>query len=216
MSPRVFVLFASLSLAPGLAGAATAHSGLFGEMWDVASARSLTEAQASIDGVAPTATFRATLLDYPSGADTLPSGKSLSDFLSHDAPSLVGLDPQMTTSVLRFAGFIDIAAGEHALTVASDDGFGLWIGGARVAAHEGQRAFRTTSTVVSLAEGGRLPFELIFFEHYGNTGLRVALDGAPLGADRLSTQPAAIPLPAAGALLLAALGGLALLRRRVA
>ncbi|TVQ54914.1 MAG: hypothetical protein EA355_10865 [Rhodobacteraceae bacterium] len=216
----VVLVFVAIWFAPVPPPAAAAPvdpwAGLHGEMWDVNEVWSLSRAQAAIAGAAPTAQFRATLFDYPSGQNTLASNKRLSEFLSHDAASLTGPDRTMTTSVLRFSGFIDIAPGAHKLKVESDDGFGLWIAGAQVAAHENQRSFGATETAFSVAEGGRLPFELLFFENRGVTGLRVALDGSTLGAERLSTQPAAIPLPGTAVLLLGALASLALWRRRIA
>ncbi len=185
---------------------------VFGEFWDVSSPnRSIDQALAAIDGVAPTATFFSRSLDYPNGAqDQQRSNLSLANFLGSDAGYIVGDGTRsVTTSVFRFTGFMDLLPGQQNFALGSDDGYRLTIDGTLVSQRNAPRGFGFT-TLNFDAGVGRVPFELIFYENFGRTGVEFFVDGALL-------EPAPIPLPntaSLGLLTLATLGALGLRRRR--
>ena len=106
-------------------------------------------------------------------------------------------------TVARITGNLSVAAGDT-FDVASDDGYRLTVGGEVLAFQPDLNGNLTpvTSSAVS-ASNGNAGFELIWFE--GNTV------GAAL---QVQGDFKAVPLPAGGLLLLTALGGVALLRRR--
>lgn len=186
-----------------------------GEFWDATTAvGKLEDADAIIAGGPADATFDSTGIDYPQGTDTTTNDStSLSDFLGTDAGSLLGTDgigdTDLTDSVFRFTGFLDLLAGEQLFSVSSDDGFRLTIGGMVISSAEA-RAFSTTSVNVD-AGSGITAFELIYFERSVVTGVNFSIDGvlaAP--ADMVST----VPLPAGLPLALVALTALGLAARR--
>ena len=157
------------------------------------------------------ATFASSAIDYPRGADTLASSRTLAAFLGEDAGSLSGGgDRRLTTSVTVFRGWLDLAAGPQRFDVGSDDGFALIVGGTEISRFSNPRGFGTTSVMLD-AGAGLTPFELVYYENHGNTGVRFAVDGTVVTG---AVPPAAIPLPATAPLAILAIGTLALLRRR--
>ena len=205
------------ALLPGLVAAflsatPSQASTFLGEFWDVSAPnRSIDQALNAITGVAPTATFQSTAIDYPNGATTRTSSSvTLSQFLGTDAASIVGNgNAQIITSVFRFTGFIDLIPGQQNFNLGSDDGFRLTIDNNVVSQQNGPRAFRFTELDTDAGEG-RVPFELIFYENFGRTGVEFYIDS-------VLASPAAIPLPntaSLGLLSLAALGGIGMRRSR--
>lgn len=172
----------------------------------------ILEADSIIASGAPIATFHSTGIDYPAGATgSISSGTSLSNFLggtTGDGGSIVGTDASdLLLSVFRFTGFVDLTAGAHTFDLGSDDGFRLTIGGTQVAIQATERGFGTTSVNADLGAGVQA-FELIYFEDDGNTGIEFKIDGSVV-----TGVAAPVPLPAAGWMLIAGVGGLAALRR---
>lgn len=118
-------------------------------------------------------------------------------------------------SVFRFTGYLDLGAGSHSFKVSSDDGFRLtlpeltYVSGTTSA---NDRSFSSSTSTFSAAVAGIYAFELYFYENGGFTGVEFYVDGA------LATPASlpAVPVPAAGLLLLGALGSFAVARRRKA
>ena len=130
----------ALMIGGAAAQAATAH----GEFWDSATElSSIASAQAIIAGGAPTATFTSSAIDYPNGPNSqVYDSTSLSIFLGTDGASLVGTNTaDLTTSVFRFTGWLDLAAGTNSFNISSDDGFQLKIDGNVIASFDGNRGF---------------------------------------------------------------------------
>jgi hypothetical protein len=201
----IALCFVVLAL-PSQATAAT----FFGEFWDASSrVNNLTAANAVMAASGPTSTFVSTLIDYPNGDTNITSstGTTLASYLGVDAGSIVGTSTvNLRRSVFRFTGFLDLLPGAQSFSMGSDDGFSLSIGGVVIAQQANSRAFRFTTLSVDAGEG-RTPFEFIYFENQGNTGVELFIDGA-----LAATAP--VPLPATLALLMAGLGILGFSRKR--
>ena len=194
---------ASIGATPGQA------SIIYGEFWDVTQAnQTIDQALAAINGLAPTATFVSRTIDYPNGAQNQQSSNlSLAQFLGTDAPSIVG-DGTATveTSVFRFSGFLDLLPGQQNFALGSDDGYRLTINDTLVSQRNRPRGFGFTT--LDFDPGiGRVPFELIFYENFGRTGVEFFVDGALV-------DPAPIPLPSTASLGLLGLFALFGLRFR--
>ena len=185
--------------------------------------------------------FIATAFDYPQGANTVISSGTgagtVADFLGTDAASLVLRDgaivprEPLRLSLWRFTGTLLLAPNTtYDFRISSDDGNATWMGHPagvypEYPDHE-TRTFRVSGTFQmdcclfshTTGDDGAVPFKMIFYERYGNTGLRMdwraagtedygVLQGPMLSrGDTLAPSP--IPLPAAGWMLLVALGGL--------
>jgi hypothetical protein len=163
------------------------------------------------NGRAADATFTSTGLQYP----TNPPGQtsqSLASWLGDDADTLSGLGgTPMLGSIFRFTGWIDINDGDT-LAIGSDDGYRLTIGGTVVQTVDATRAFQTDTFAFNGASGLQ-SFELVFWEDNSTqVGLSASLNGQIITGD----HPAPVPLPAAGWMLLAGLGGLVAVKRRKA
>ncbi len=202
----------TLALIAALFLAAPAQATTIGYFHDSASSfRDVDAAIAFARGLTADATFTSSAIDYPAGADTLSSNKTLAAFLGADAASIDrNAELELTTSVAVFRGWLDLASGPLKFSVGSDDGFALFVGGTELSRFSNPRAFKTTDVMADLG-AGRTPFELIYYENFGNTGVRFAIDGTIVTG---VAPPAAIPLPATAPLVLLGLGAVFLLRRR--
>ncbi len=194
-------------------GAPASAANITGEFWDVAvPVESLNEALAYVARTPPTATFDSSGIDYPVGAPvTLPDSTSLATFLGADAASLSGDgNATLEESVFRFSGFVAISTPTSTVTVGSDDGFQLTIGGFEISSFQSERAFNRTSVSANLGTG-ILPFDLVSFENQGVTGIEFEIDGetvtgVPDPATGPTSDPTLVPLPASGLALLIGLG----------
>ncbi|MDU8943255.1 PA14 domain-containing protein [Ovoidimarina sediminis] len=122
----------------------------------------------------PQLTFTASELFYAAGS----SDTTVSEFLADDAVSLSGDGSlyEMGPSGLSFTGFIYIPPGTHEISVVSDDGFALSIGGEPFSAYEGTRATAET-TQAGEFEGGLYEIELLYFDAGGRMALSMEIDG---------------------------------------
>src|SRR6185436_295293 len=77
-----------------------------------------------------------------------------------------------------------IEEGTHLVSVRSDDGFLLSLGGNVVAVYAGDRGFETTSQQLTVT-GGLYAIDLHYFQNAGADGLRLEIDGKTVGADVL-------------------------------
>jgi len=204
MNRLLTALVATVGLTVG--GSATAAS-FNGTFWDAPANTfaSITDAISFATGNTPDATFTSTAIAY-GDAPGFGIG-TLADFLNADAGSIVGDGTtNFQESVLRLTGFSFLTNGED-ITVTSDDGFVLNIGGSEFSRFEGLRGPNSTTTVTFTGATGRYAVDLWYFEGQ--------LNQAQLESN---LTPAAIPLPAGGVLLLSALAGGGVLagRRRTA
>ena len=203
---RMFAVCLAVLLGlPGVSAAATFN----GQFWDLNSPNgSIDEALLAIDGVTPTATFISTAIDYPNGGQNIVNSQTtLAQFLGADALSIVGdATARITTSVFRFSGFLDLIPGQQNFALGSDDGYRLTINNNVISEQNRPRSFRTTA-LNSDAASGRVPFELIFYENFGRTGVEFFIDN-------VLAEPAPIPLPGGLSLSLTGLAAFGLLRRR--
>lgn len=183
--------------------AAPAHAATFaGFHWSVDTpVTSLADADAIVAAGQPTAIFASSTINYPGPGAVLASAETLTTFLGGDAVSIIGdaLAP-IATSVFLFRGELELAPGPHLFDVHSDDGFRLTIGGNEVSKFDGQRGFGLTSVLTDVGSG-RLPFELLFFENEGQSGVEFTVDGVfPVWS-----KAAEVPLPASGSMAIAGL-----------
>jgi len=189
----------------GSAGSVSATTFL-GEYWDADFG--LDDIAAADDAIAEgpaTATFSSSLIDYPVGLDMIVDNTTtLASFLGSDAVTLSGAgETTLEESVFRFTGYVDMAAGTNELAVASDDGFRLTIGGVQIAEFSGLRTFSETVVMIDAGSGPQ-PFELIYFENDGITGVEVRIDGQLASAS--DPKITAVPIPGSLLMLMTATG----------
>lgn len=207
-------LLCTIATATMLATPATSAT-IFGEFWDAAGPLgSIAQAEVVIAGGAPDATFMSSGIDYPIGPQTtvVDASTTLEEYLGADAASIVGTTPtDLTYSVFRFSGFLELTAGMNTVSVGSDDGFVLDLNGSALS-FDGNRSFATTSVMFDNPTTELIPFELIYWENTGLTGIEFSLNGEIVTGE--GRTPTVVPLPATAGLLLIGGLGFGLLRRR--
>jgi len=165
----------------GPQAAVLAGSGLIGTVFD------RTGAFNSIDDLIAQAATQTTP-SYQFTAETVNFGGfgesgTLGHFLDQEG-SLIGggANAAMTTIGMRIQGYIWLEAGEHRITVRSDDGFLLKIGGEVVSSYEWGRGFDGTTQAVTVS-GGLYAIDLYYFQNNGGDGLRLEIDGVIAGSE---------------------------------
>ena len=194
-----------VALAPASSRAAT----FTGEFFKLDSpSNNINQAINAIASASPTATFQTSAIDFPNGnTNTNSSNTTLATFLGADAASIIGNGlATIQTSVFRFTGFLDLLPGNQSFAVGSDDGFRLTIDDTEVSQRARPRGFSTTTRNRNPGTG-RVAFELIYFENYGNTGVEFFIDGT-------LANPAPIPVPAGLPLIVTAVAALGFLKSR--
>ncbi len=145
----------------------------------------------------PDATFVATKIAYGSrDSDT-----TIAEFLAEDADSIVGNgDLEMGPSGLTLTGYIYIPSGAHEISVVSDDGFKLELGGVDFSEFQGRRGADETTRVAEF-EGGLYKFDLSYFDAQGSMALTLLIDGLPVddsafhqSVSDFQNPPADVPL----------------------
>ncbi|SDX61784.1 VPLPA-CTERM protein sorting domain-containing protein [Albimonas donghaensis] len=215
-----------LCMAPALvaaapAGAAVIH-GLSGEFWDQSSfIPNAAAAEAIADSETPDVVFRATTLSFPNGEEDLANTSSLRDYFGPNAEDYAGAEiAELSYSVWRLTGWFDLDVGTYAMQVGTDDGFVLYLDGQEAASHPESRAFGYTGFTFEVTDVNPVAVTLVWFENNGLTGMEFLSDGLVLGGSDLLLNAeddpdlAAVPLPASGVLLGAALLGLRHTARR--
>lgn len=111
---------------------------------------------------------------------------TLSQFLDGKADLTDGGgNTAMNTIGLRLQGYIWLEQGQHLINVRSDDGFLLRLGGDELSSYAHGRGFTGTSQTIDIAKSGLYAIDLYYFDNNGPEGLRLELNGNPVGADRL-------------------------------
>ncbi|QMU58648.1 MAG: hypothetical protein GKR98_10865 [Boseongicola sp.] len=150
----------------GLAGAAYVPGT---KIWNIDMARVAADGDADAE-------FVSTELGYAAKY----SDTTISEFLGADADSLDrNGDLEMGPSALSFTGFIYIPPGVHEITVVSDDGFDLNIGGVDFSEYATGRSTDETPRVADF-EGGLYQVELLYFDSGGGMSLSLQIDGLPV------------------------------------
>ena len=180
----------------------------------------LASAGESVSFVAPQIDFR----DFTGGTEGIASSSDLPDPFTHIEGGVAQDDPIFA---VRYSGFLNVAvSGQYSFQALTDDGFSLLLGGEQISAFDGDRAPASTEVTLTL-DDGLYSLEMVGWEQIGNfvdelSWIRpgdsaYAVIGTAAGGKALFTSaPAAVPVPAALPLLVSALGGLGLLRRRQA
>ncbi len=206
MNKFLSAAFTAVVIAFGSVANAATFQGIF---WDAnQNFSTIDDAIDFAETTAATATFESSLIDYPiSSTRTQKSKNTLAEFLgSVDSATLSGAGAsELSQSVFRWTGFLDLTGGDTLLSVASDDGFRLLLGGETME-QTTPRGFRTTSETFQMA-AGITPVTLWFFENGGKTGVEFRVNGS------LATPTAPVPLPATLMLSVAGIGALVATRR---
>ncbi|MEL6479311.1 MAG: LamG-like jellyroll fold domain-containing protein [Pseudomonadota bacterium] len=130
----------------------------------------------------PDYTFTASEAVYGRGRSEI----SVEEFLREDADSLSGDASQTVFDDVgvTLSGFIYIPPGKHQVTVVSDDGFALSLGGVSFSAFEFGRGAAPTSRTAQF-EGGLYQIDLAYFDGGGGQELRLEIDGLPVDQSAL-------------------------------
>jgi len=124
----------------------------------------------------PAMGFTATELAY-SGRN---SATTLAEFLGDDAASLSGDGAvEFGPTGLSLSGYIFIPEGTHEISVSSDDGFLLNVGGVNFSSFLGGRGTDETPRVAEF-EGGLYEIDLLYFDGGGAQSLTLLMDGLPV------------------------------------
>jgi hypothetical protein len=204
---KIGTLLASAALAATLALAGAANAAPFtGTFWNAPSntLSNISQAITFAGNNAATATFTSTGINYGDASTNWDIG-SLADFLNADSgtinPNSVGTN-YFQESVILITGVARFVNGQQ-YTVTSDDGFRLSVGNTLLSTFAGIRAPNNSTSATWTGVTGNYTFSLWYFE------------GQETQA-QLVSNITPVPVPAAGLLLVGALGGLAALRRRKA
>lgn len=142
----------------------------------------------------PVVTFTSSALSY--GAQK--SDTSIAEFLGDDAASIAGAggNLEMGPSALIFSGFVYIPPGVHEVTIRSDDGFEMKLGGVDFSEFASTRASEETSRVAEF-DGGLYELELLYFDGGGRMSLSMEIDGLPVNQSAFYMDPGDVTNPAA-------------------
>jgi hypothetical protein len=166
---------------------------------------------------APTATFIATSICFPSCGSSIGDGTLLSDYIGANGTGLAGnASSQLSNSATLFIGYIAIrdAGATYTFDLGSDDGSQLVISGVQVINNDGDHGFGTVSRSVTFTQAGVYAFYVQHFEDGGVTGVSVWQNGNALAKTDLYAAVSAVPEPATFGLLGAGLAAIGLIRRR--
>lgn len=180
-----------------ITGVPSAGTGLTGaayvpgtSIWNIDKAREAAEGTAD-------ATFVSTKLAYGSNN----SDTTIAEFLADDGASIQGDGTlEMGPSAMTFNGYIYIPPGVHQISISSDDGFDLNIGGVDFSEFANGRGTDETARVVEF-EGGLYEMDLLYFDGGGGHSLSLEIDGLPVdqsafyqSVEDFTSPPGDVPL----------------------
>lgn len=147
----------------------------------------------------PDATFVASEIFFRSNK----SDTTVAEFLGEYGSSIEGNgDAEMGPSALTFSGYIYIPAGVHEISINSDDGFDLNIGGVDFSDFANGRAPDDTARVAEF-DGGLYPIDILYFDGGGGMSLKLEMDGLPVNqsafyqsVEDFTNPPADVPVVA--------------------
>ena len=170
----------------GLAGAAyVSNNGIW----------SMDRFEEVVQSSQPVLTFTASEVHY-SGRS---SSTSIAEFLGDDAASISGGDGdafEMGPSGLVLTGFVYIPEGIHEISVGSDDGFELAIGGVPFSEFAGTRGHDETARVAQF-DGGLYQVDMMYFDAGGWQSLNLKIDGLTVDQSAFYLDPADFTNPPA-------------------
>ena len=178
--------WAGVAVRGGAQPAVLKGTGLVGEVFDQGTSfGSIQDLIAKSVTGTPTHRFNANHIDF-GGFDESPNLKA---FLGDSATLTRGNGATaMTTIGLHMTGYVYIPEGKHLITVRSDDGFLLQLGGETLSSSPWNRGFEPTSESVTVT-GGLYAINLYYFENSGREGLRFEIDGKAVGPEAFFARP---------------------------
>jgi Ca2+-binding RTX toxin-like protein len=166
---------------------------------DGANLTNLSQVRQFIDGKDPSVTFQANTLNFGGNGfnNDLGNAGNLTKFQGGNASNTSGTQTTTTDAIIKMAGFINLAAGEHTFRVTADDGYSIRINGQIVAEFDGNQSPTTNPPAsFTISTGGPQQIEIIYWDQGGNAQLKIDLSSnggntySPVGGDMLSHLPA--------------------------
>ena len=132
---------------------------------------------------------------YDGAFNLIPEFKTLISSDSGSTPA-VGLVGQRTVNyALELSGFLKIEkAGIYKLSVSSDDGSGLWLGGARLVENDGPHGSVEKTGRITL-KPGLYPLTIGFFQAGGAQSLSASIEGPGLAKQQIPASMLWRPIP---------------------
>ncbi|WP_347986120.1 PA14 domain-containing protein [Methylomonas sp. AM2-LC] len=139
---------------------------------------------------APTATFTATSVCFPSCNTSIGDGSTLAQYLGANASNIsLNNITNLSEHAVVLNGYIAITApGSYQFSILSDDGSQLQIGGKTIFNADGDHGFSGGTATVQFSNSGLYKFDVLAFEDAGVTGLTVLENGNALTANQLFTS----------------------------
>ena len=209
-----------------LSAAPSANASLVGQYYTLSSAPgSIANAESAITGMAPTATFNATTICFPSCSSppqTVPDTSTLSQFLGGNYTNLSNDVTGLSNHFLVLTGELNVVtAGLYAFNLISDDGSRLLIDNHEIVNNDGDHFLQLMYGFDNLSAGLH-SIEVLQFEDSFSTGLEVTAGLAstdvrnPLDP---TTLTASVPEPSTWAMMILGflgIGAMTYRRRRSA
>ncbi|WP_239479910.1 LamG-like jellyroll fold domain-containing protein [Actibacterium sp. 188UL27-1] len=179
----------------GLNGVPAKGTGLSGAVFQAADGlRRISDVDDLIANNQADATFTASQIYYGSHK----SSSTVADFLNRDAGSIDGSgDAEFGPTGMLLSGYIYIPAGVHEISVISDDGFRLELGGVTFSEFASNRATAETARTAEF-DGGLYEIDLTYYDQGGGKSLRVLIDGLPVDQSAYYQTEADFTNPPAG------------------
>lgn len=162
--------------------AVRAGTGLLGDVFDRGTSfNSIDDLIAQAATKAPQSKLTASTVNYGGFGEVSTLGQFLD---GRAALTNGGGGTVMNTIGLHLQGYVWLDAGTHLVNVRSDDGFLLRLGGDELSSFANGRGFSGTSKTIEVTTSGLYAIDLYYFDNFGPEGLRLELNGDPVGADR--------------------------------
>jgi PA14 domain-containing protein/PEP-CTERM motif-containing protein len=202
-----------------LSAAPAANASLLGEYYSLSSAPgTIANAESAIAGMAPTATFDATTVCFPScNNQTVSDNSTLSQFLGGNYTNLSNDVTGLSDHFLVLSGGLNVTTpGWYAFNLVSDDGSMLLIDNKVVVNNDGNHFLSLLYGFDNLSAGLH-SIEVLQFEDSGATGLQITAGLASTDVrDPLdpTTLTASVPEPSTWAMMIVGFVGLGSLAYR--